>query len=296
MLPFQKISLTELQLNGITSFDVPLGSCSAQEIIATLMLHHSAPLIIQRVLNDLTTHLNCWNSFLLGPGLPSTNQGADLGTLVCLRDLWTGWNANTLYILVPNAPAARSLVKARQGWGCSDVVYYPIHFRNHSSQIKGQYLVMARWQQTVFLTEEMNFATTYNLSSPQFDPLLPLGECSPQALVAGLFLQHGSQRLHAPTILDDLQANSELWYSFVAGPRLPSTNMEIEDCLSSLCGLPDYFWIDSLYVWSRSRAAAEELQILSHQWKCRSATILDSPETARLLAIPKGPPIIVISW
>lgn len=99
MIPFQKIPLTKLQLNGIVSFDVPLGSCSAQEIIATLMLHQQAPLTMQRVLNDLAIHWKWWDGFVSGPALPTTDQGADPGALVCLRNLWTGWNANTLYVL-----------------------------------------------------------------------------------------------------------------------------------------------------------------------------------------------------
>ena len=296
MIPFQKISLTEVQLSGIVSFDAPLGSCSAQEIIATLMLHQPAPLTMQRVLNDLAVHRQWWDGFVPGPGLPPTHQGAAPGSLVCLRDLWTGWNVNTLYILAPDASATRSIVKARQGWGCADMVSYPIHFKKPSSRVKGQYLVIARWQPTVSLTEEMDFATTYDLSAPQFDHLPRLSECSPQVLIAGLFLRHGSERLHAPTILTDLQANSDLWYSFVAGPRLPSTNMELEDYWSSLCGLPDYFWVNCLYIWSRSQAAAEQLKRLSQNWRCQSATILGSPETARLLAIPKGPPVVVVSW
>jgi hypothetical protein len=298
MTPFQKLPLANLQLNGIVSFEAKLGSCSAQEIISTLMLHQQNPLIMQRVLSDLAAHRNWWDGFVSGPTLPTTDQGPDPGSLACLRDLWTGWNADTLYLLAPNASTARSLRALAQGWNCTHIDVYPIHFEKlfTRARVRGQHLVIAHWDRTVFMTEEMNFSATYGSTSPQFDRLPQLSECSPQLLAAGLFLRHGSEKLHAPSILDDLQANSQLWYSFVSGPQLPNANIELEHCLRGLCGLPDNFSIDCLYIWSRSRVAAEQLQVLSERWRCKSATILTSPETAKLLALPKGPPIVVVAW
>lgn len=300
MIPFQKLNLSKLKLDGIVTFDTKLGSCSAQEIIATLLLHQQNPLTMQRVINDLAAHWNWWDGFVSGPALPTTDQGADPGSLACLRDLWTGWNADTLYILAPNAITARSLRALAQGWNCTRIDVYPIRFRFEQlfkrSRIRGQHLVIAHWQRTVFMAEEMDFGRTYDPTSPQFDRLPQLSECSPQLLAAGLFLRHGSEKLHAPSILDDLQANSQLWYSFVSGPQLPSADIELEHCLRGLCGLPDNFSVDCLYIWSRSRAAAEQLQVLSQRWRCKSATILTSPETAKLLALPKGPPVVVVSW
>ena len=298
MIPFQKLNFLKLELDGIVTFDTKLGSCSAQEIIATLMLHQQNPLTMQRVLNDLAAHWKWWDGFVSGPALPTTDQGADPGSLGCLRDLWTGWNADTLYILAPNAITARSLGTLAQGWNCTHIDCYPIRFEKlfKRSRIKGQHLMVAHWQRNIFLTEEMDFSATYELTSPQFDRLPKLRECSPQVLAAGLFLRHGSDKLHAPSILDDLQANPHLWYSFVAGPQLPSADIELEHCLKGLCGLPDNFSIDCLYIWSRSQAGAEQLQILSQRWRCKFATILTSPETAKLLALPKGPPIVIVTW
>jgi hypothetical protein len=298
MTPFQKLPLANLQLNGIVSFEAKLGSCSAQEIISTLMLHQQNPLIMQRVLSDLAAHRNWWDGFVSGPALPATDQGPDPGSLACLRDLWTGWNADTLYLLAPSASTARSLRTLAQGWNCTQIDVYPIHFEKlfTRARVRGQHLVVAHWQRTVYMVEEMNFSATYESTSPQFDRLPQLSECSPQLLAAGLFLRHGSEKLHAPSILDDLQANSQLWYSFLAGPQLPNANIELEHCLRGLCGLPDNFSIGCLYIWSRSRVAAEQLQVLSERWRCKSATILTSPETAKLLALPKGPPIVVVAW
>lgn len=295
---FQKVPLSTLELDGIVDLDTKLGSCSAQEILATLMLHSHDPIKMQQVLNALNADHERWDSFAMGPALPRNNQIADPGTLACLRDLWTGWNANTLYLLTPDAQTARSFKALAKGWECTDIAIYPPRFARYLTNIRTSrsHLVSIYWQKTVYFTEEMDFSATYDLAPLQFEYLQPLHQCSPQGLVAGLFLRYGRERIHAPTILQDLQAHSQLWYSFVVGPALPTMHTELANCLRGLSTLPDYYWIDCLYLWSRSLGAAEQLRALSQNWRCKSVDILDRPETARLLALPKGPPIVVVSW
>lgn len=298
MMSFQKVPLANLELNGIVDLNAKLSSCTAQEIVATLMLHSHHSSTMQRVLNDLNAHQQWWDSFVIGPALPTRSQIADPGTLAGLRDLWAGWNCDTLYLLSPDINAVRSLKALAQGWGCTDLTVYPSQLSRYCTGMRTRrcHLVSAQWQRAVFLTEEMDFSATYDLAPFQIEQLPQLRDCFPQMLVAGLFLQNGRKHLPAPTALQDLQAHSHLWYSFVVGPVLPNADTELENCLRGLRSLLDYFWIDTLYLWSRSLGAAEQLQTLSQNWRCTSTTILDSPETARLLALPKGPPIVVMSW
>lgn len=263
------------------------------------MLQQPDPITMQRVLYDLSCHWNWWDAFVTGPRLPATEQVADPGTLVCLRDLYTGWNTDTLYVLAPNAQRARSLKTLAKGWNCTEVIIHPPETVQYlvGKHLRGRSLVSAHWQRPTLLDEEFDFATTYDLTEPlQFDDLPELGKCSPQVLIAGLLLKHGSERFHAPTILKDLQSYPQWWYSFVAGPPLPNSTTGIANCLSGLCSFPDYWWTDCLYIWSRSQEAAIQLKALGQNWSCKIATILDNSETARLLALPKSPPVVVLSW
>jgi len=298
MVSFQKGSLTNLELNGIVDLNAKLGSCTAQEIVATFMLHSHHSSTMQQVLNDLNTHQQWWDSFVMGPVLPTRSQIADRSTLAGLRDLWAGWNCDTLYLLSPNINAVRSLRTLAKGWGCTDITVYSPQLSRYYIGIRTRkcHLVSAWWQRTVVCTEEMDFSATYDLAPFQIEQLPQLRDCSPQMLVAGLFLRNGRKHLPASTVLQDLQAHSHLWSSFAVGPVLPNANTELENCLRGLRSLPDYFWIDALYLWAQSLTAAKQLQTLSHNWRCTSTTILDNPETARLLALPKGPLIVVVSW
>lgn len=265
-----------------------------------LMLQQPNPITMQQVLSDLSRHPDYWDAFVTGPRWPTTEQVADPGTLVCLRDLFIGWNTDTLYVLAPTAQRARSLKTLAKGWNCTEVMIHSAESVQHlvgKYLLRGQSLVSAYWQCPALVHEEFDFDTTYDLAEPvQFDGLPELGKCSPQVLMAGLLLKHGSEKFHAPTILKDLQSHPQWWYSFIAGPALPNSTTGIANRLSGLRGFPDYWWTDCLYLWSRSQDAAIQLKALGQNWSCKTATILDSQETARLLALPKSPPVVVLSW
>ncbi|MDX2239273.1 MAG: hypothetical protein NW224_01205 [Leptolyngbyaceae cyanobacterium bins.302] len=117
MVPFHKTPLTDLVIEGIVNGNKLLEECSAQESFAALMLHHSHPELMHRVLSDLAVHQNCCNSFVIGLALPSTKSSADPGSLVFLRDLWTDWGVDTLYLLAPFFKKARSLLTAQDFGG-----------------------------------------------------------------------------------------------------------------------------------------------------------------------------------
>lgn len=298
MNPFQKRTLSDTGLDDILNLQTDLVHCTAQQIMATLMLHHPDSPTMGQVLRDLSHQPDWWDAFAMGPPLPTTGQAADPAALVCLRDLGMEWNTNTLYVLARGHQSARSLKAMAQTWNCTQITLLPTQLTAHLlGRRRRQSLVAAYWQRSRFMTEEMDFATTYDLTQPpQFDPLPQLGECSPQLLMAGLLLRHGSQRFCAPTILQDLQTHWQWWHSFVWGPALPNLETGLANRLQVLCGLPNVWSGDCLYLWSRNRDAAIGLQHLSQSWACKTATILDSPETARLLAIPKGPPVVVVFW
>jgi hypothetical protein len=297
MVPFQKIPLSNLVLNGIVNFNKQLEECSSQEILAALMLHHPKPELMKKVLSDLSSHQNCWNSFVMGPSLPSTDRGADPGSLACLRDLWTGWGGNTLYILVPFSDEVRSLQNLAKNWAYTDIKILTPQFVRFllGMQTMRHHLLVVYWERAIFLTEEMDFGTTYGFSSQQFDRSLPLSECLPQALVTELLFQWELKKVGSSKIVDGLQTHADLLHSFIAGPQLPKNEAELTNCLRGLSTLPSNYSADCIYVWSRSTEAAEHLKLLSQTWDCKAATILSSPETSRLLAFPKGPPVVVIA-
>jgi hypothetical protein len=213
MLPFQKMTLTGLRIEGLVDFNKKLEQCSAQEIIAALMLHHPTPEVMQRVLTDLSIYRDSWNSFFMGAALPSTNKGADPGSLVCLRDLWTGWGGNTLYLLTSFSREARVLQTLARNWGCTEVKVLPPKLTGFLVGMRTvrHHLLVARWERTLFLTEEMDFATTYGATPQGFEQSLRLSACSPQSLMARLLLKRGLEQRRASKIMDDLQLHADLW-------------------------------------------------------------------------------------
>jgi hypothetical protein len=296
MVPFQKIPLSNLVINGIVDFSKQIEECSAQEILAALMLHHPNPKLMQRVLTDLSTHQSWWNGFAMGPALPSTKNGADPGSLVYLRDLWIGWGANTLYLLAPFSEQARSLQNLAKTWECTEVKVFPPKLTRYllGMPTMRHHLLVLRWERTVFMVEEVDFATTYGTASQLFEGSLRLSECLPQTLIAGLLRCELKEGI-ASRIVDDLYARADLWHSFLPGPQLPSDATELTDCLRVLSTLPTHYSFDCIYIWSRGLEEAETLKRLSQTWNPKATTIFSSPETSRLLALPKGPPVVTIS-
>lgn len=296
MVPFHKISLADLVIDGIVDANNLLEACSAQEILAALMLHHPNPKLMQRVLADLGAHQNWWNSFVMGLSLPSTDRGADPGSLVFLRDLWTGWGANTLYLLAPFSEQARSLQNLAKTWECTEVKVLSPQFVRFLLGIRTMrhHLLALRWERTVFMVEELDFSATYGTALQTFEESLRLSECLPQTLIAGL-LRCDLKEDITSRIVDDLYAHADLWYSFLPGPQLPSDATELANCLRVLSTLPAHYSFDCIYIWSRGLEEAETLKRLSQTWNPKAATILSSPENSRLLALPKGPPVVTIS-
>jgi hypothetical protein len=158
------------------------------------------------------------------------------------------------------------------------------------------HLLVARWERTLFPTQEMDFTTTYGATPQGFEQSQRLSACSPQSLMARLLLRRSIEERRALKIMDDLQLHADLWYSFILGPQLPKAEADLANYLRGLFTLPFNYSVDCIYIWSKNSQAAERLKILGQAWECKTATILSSTETARLLALPKGPPIVVISW
>lgn len=254
MVPFPKLPLSNLVIDDIVDFSKQLKELSAQEILAALMMHHPNPELMQQILTDLSGHQSWWNGFALGPALPSTKDGADPGSLVCLRDLWTGWGGNTLYLLVPFSNEGRSLQSLAQNWGCTEIKVLPPKFTSFlvGMRTMRHHLLVVRWERTIFLTEEMDFATTYGFAPQPFDRSLALSECLPQALMTELLLKWDLKKVRTSKIVDALQTHADLWYSFMAGPKLPKNEAELTHCLRVLATLPSGYSADCIYIWSRN--------------------------------------------
>lgn len=101
------------------------------------------------------------------------------------------------------------------------------------------HLLVLRWKRTVFMVEEVDFATTYGTASQPFEGALRLSECSPKTLIAGLL--KCDKEVHTLKIVDDLYAYTDLWHSFIPGPQLPHDATELANCLRGLSTLPTHY-------------------------------------------------------
>lgn len=295
---FQLPLASELELDGIFDLGQPISDCSAQAIMAALMLRQRNPILVQEVLADLSECRDGWKSFVAGPALPKTDAEADPGNLTCLRDLWMGWNTNTLHILARNADTARSLKALAEAWDCSEITIHPPKRTKRLVGMTRHSLVSISWEQPTLRREETDFEETYEqFTSPTlFDSLLRLGKCSPQKLMAGLLLRTDAADFPASTILQDLQAQFQWWRSFIVGSPLPNSKMGLSNSLSVLQKLPSCWCNDCLYIWARNNEAALHLKALGQTWSCEAIVTLEGVDAARLLALPDAPPIVVMSW
>ncbi|HEY9663440.1 MAG TPA: hypothetical protein V6C65_33755, partial [Allocoleopsis sp.] len=261
----------------LLDMELPLASCSAQEIMAALMLRHHSLILMRQILTDLEDHAEMWESFVLAPALPSADSVADAGTLVCLRDLHSSWNADTLYVLTRNADTARSLQSVAQGWNCSDITLYPPKRVKRLAGVTGaKRLISMRWTFRKTVEPGINFDHVYQSKGSKLvmDEMATLEDCTPQQLIAGLIIQADSNSFHAPTILEDLEYHSEWWRSFVLGPPLPNTKTGTTNRLNVLQQLPKTWCDDCLYIWAWDNDVTTNLRSLAQEWHSDNITII----------------------
>ncbi|MBW4474312.1 MAG: hypothetical protein KME45_28655 [Stenomitos rutilans HA7619-LM2] len=283
----------------LPDLELPLACCTAQEIVAALMLQHHNTRLMQQVLTDLEANAHTWDAFLLAPSLPTVDSSADRGSLMCLRDLQTCWNADTLYILARNANTARSLQTIAQAWNCSDITLYPPKRMKRLTGVEGaKRLISTRWHFPENIETRIDFDQIPHPDSPKWvlDEMTVLEECSPQHLMAELMIKADSKCFHAQTILKELQDYSHWWRSFVLAPPLPDTKTGMTNRLNILQQLPTAWRDDCLYIWAWDDTAARNLRLLAQNWYCGEVTAIAGDEAARLLNVPNASPIIVVRW
>lgn len=275
----------------------PIGSCSAQDLAAALMLLHRDRDRMERILLDLACNRDNWQSFVLGPALPDKPGEPHRGVLASLRDLGMGWTANTLYILSPDDKAAKRLRLQAKRWGCSNVMQYSKEQSQQFGVISGMVSTM-HWSAP--LSPPGN--TDYNaLYSTENLPILlnatrSLGESSAQTLMVALMLRAQFHPFDPHLVLADLQAHSILWRSFVFGSALPDPQVGLCRPLELLSWLPDEWGGNHLYIWAWDSSDAIDLQRLCDRWQCDEVQVFGDEAAARLLHLPKAAPVIVASW
>jgi hypothetical protein len=285
---------------GFLDLEEPVGICSAQQIVAALMLHQRDRSVVERLLGDLDANQSCWDTFMSGPALPTVSATRDRGILTCLRDIGICWNTTAFYILAPDMTAARALRSKTRRWGCTKPV---IHTTDQTKHWVGEewegFLVSMQWQQSTVNAQDLDFDLIYDAVEPPTlpDPDDAVGELSPQALMARLMMGgNQSDRLDAEAAVHDLYDHLVWWRSFVVGPNLHDQKTGNRHRLKSLQWLPNGWHYDCLYIWARDSRSAMHLQKLCRQWGCTEAEIVADSETARLLNLLQAPPIVVASW
>lgn len=275
----------------------PIGSCSAQDLAAALMLHHRDRARMERILLDLACNRENWRAFVLGPALPTEADKPHRALLDCLRDLGLGWRAETLYIVSPDDKAARRLRLQAKRWGCSEVTQYS-QAQSQQFGLIGGILSAMRWSAPLSSPSQIDYNALYSTEDAPIllDNTRSLGECSAQTLMAGL-MQRGQFRQFDPhLVLEDLQRHSILWRSFVFGPQMPASPTELGGCLELLSWLPDEWGGDHLYLWAWDGADAIDLYRLSDRWQCDEVRVFEDEAAAQLLGLLKAAPVIVASW
>lgn len=99
-----------------------LKDATAQELVASLIRQAVCGAFnAEQVLTDLYGAPHLWRSFWMGPLL--SVEGASLLplSLLMLRDLREGWNADTLYVLAASSDAASELVMFAEPWAADSV-------------------------------------------------------------------------------------------------------------------------------------------------------------------------------
>ena len=75
----------------------------------------------EQVLADLYGAPHLWRSLWMGPLLPVEGASPLPLSLILLRDLREGWNADTLYVLATDSDAADGLVGFAEPWAADSV-------------------------------------------------------------------------------------------------------------------------------------------------------------------------------
>ncbi|MBD2464890.1 hypothetical protein H6G89_28200 [Oscillatoria sp. FACHB-1407] len=129
------------------------------------------------------------------------------------------------------------------------------------------------------------------------DPAKPVGDCSPQDLVAALMLKAAFNQFDPKQVLSDLYAHREWWKSFAMGPPLPEdTEYPLDRVLIALRDLHYRWKADTLYVLSCADDYVIPLLDLSKEWQCSSTEVIDRTRTGSLLGRHPAPPPVVVYW
>lgn len=125
----------------------------------------------------------------------------------------------------------------------------------------------------------------------------PIGECSPQELVAALMLKAAFNQFDPKQVLSDLYAHQECWTSFVMGPPLPEdSEYPLARLLIALRDLGYRWKADTLYVLTRDDEHVFPLLDLGKKWECNSTEVIDRSRTGHLLGRHPAPPPVVVYW
>ncbi len=125
----------------------------------------------------------------------------------------------------------------------------------------------------------------------------PIGECTPQELVAALMLKAAFNQFDPQQVLSDLYAHQEWWKSFLMGAPLPeATEYPLDRALIALRDLGYRWKADTLYVLTRDDEYVFPLLDLSKEWQCSSTEVIDLTRTGLLLGRHPAPPAIVVYW
>lgn len=104
----------------------------------------------------------------------------------------------------------------------------------------------------------------------------PVGECTPQELVAALMPKAAFNQFDPKQVLSDLYAHQEWWKNFVMGPPLPDeTEYPLDRILLALRDLGYRWKADTLYIMTRDDEYVFPWLDLSKGWQCSRTEVLD---------------------
>ena len=298
-----------LRLNSapiLLDLNQPIDSCSAQDLMAALMLQRYVPYAdpqitratMERVLLDLNAYPYLWQSFVMRTALPTTDWWYASGALLSLRDLGLGWNADTLYILSPDIDAAEGVQLLASGWDCTEITTYSAKQTQYlSSCLKDGVLTAARWRSSAEPSRKTDYVSVYSSAPPiVFNQPLPLGECYAQTLMAALMMRGEVGRFQPQRVLEDLHAHRSTWRSFMMDSGLPEFGADLQASLDSMAWLPQEWGGNYFYVWAWDVADAMYLQSLRDRWQCDEVWVIDGIEADQLLNLPNAAPLVIFAW
>ena len=296
--------MSDFGLNPTTPIDLdkspidlrrPLRVCSAQDIFAALMLKHPNRSLMQQVLANLYEHPMEWKSFFLGSYPIESSQDLSSGGLACLRDVRLGWNADTLYILSPDAASAKTLQSRSRIWNGLVTVHSPE--QTLALTAADGVLLTLYWQPEQ--SEKRDYLALYDSGLP---PTLPSAHgavctCTTQMLLATLMHRGQPGLIDDPhTVLNDLYSHCHLWRSFVPSSASFDRKTSSQGVLRGLPTLPNAWYADRLYIWAWEESDIFELRELAERWDHDQFQVYDECEAADLLNLPEEVWLVEISW